>query len=338
MYKPKQTIAITPGTIVFITFFLLSLYFVFYVRAVVTLLFLSFLIMVALNPIVTFLNKNLRFPRMLAALVVYLITLSGIGLLIALVVPPLTSEVYLLIKNVSLPAEIQTELNNFRFNLTNITNVIDRLGSSAGVVFSLITSTFSGVFTLFTLIVVSFYLMLERYNLYKKIYWLTDNKHYHQLAEDFVNALELRLGGWVRGQLVLMLVIGTVTYVGLRLLNIPYALPLAVLAGLLEIVPNVGPTLASIPAIIVAYLVFGPVVAGLVTLFYVLVQQLENNLIVPKIMKDSANVNPLVAIVIILVGITVGGVVGALLSVPIYIVLRTIYSFWIKERGSKPLA
>ena len=123
-----------------------------------------------------------------------------------------------------------------------------------------------------------------------------------------------------------MLTIGIVTFIGLTVLRIPYALPLALAAGLLEILPNLGPTLAAIPAIAIAYISFGPVSALLALIFYVIVQQLENNLLVPKIMAANAHVNPLVAIVTILIGVEIGGVVGAFLAIPIYIVIRLIYS------------
>jgi predicted PurR-regulated permease PerM len=122
--------------------------------------------------------------------------------------------------------------------------------------------------------------------------------------------------------------VGIITYIGLTLLNIPYALPLALLAGLLEIVPNLGPTIAAVPAIAFAYISGGPVMAGFVTLFYVIVQQLENNLIVPKIMQQNADVNPLVSIIVMLVGLKLAGIPGVLLAVPSYIVVRALYSHW----------
>lgn len=337
LLNPKHKVTIDPASIAFTVFFLLALYGFYFVRSVVTMVFLAFLIMVALNPLVTLMNTKLRLPRVVAGLIAYLLTFTFLGVMIALVVPPLSSEVYQLVRNVSVPPQIQAELNNFRFDVANITALVERVGSSVGTLLSVVTSTLGGIFTFFTLIVLSFYLMLERYSLYKKVSWFTSDPGHLKMAQNFINSLEEQLGGWVRGQLVLMLVIGVMTYIGLTLLGVPYALPLAVLAGLLEIIPNVGPTIASLPAIALAYLTLGPVYMGATILFYVVVQQLENNVIVPKIMRDNANVDPLVAIVVILIGLNVGGVVGALLSVPIYIVSRTAYSFWIKDRGKKPL-
>jgi predicted PurR-regulated permease PerM len=210
-------------------------------------------------------------------------------------------------------------------------NLIDRFGSSANTLYSIVSSTFSGVFTVFTIMVMSFYLMLDRRNLHLRIAWFTQRKEHLEQAKDFIDSLEYQLGGWVRGQIILMLVIGILTYIGLLLLGLPYALPLALLAASLEILPNLGPTLAAVPAVVIAYITAGPLMGLITLLFYILVQQFENNLLVPKIMKDNVDVSPLISIVSILIGLKLAGVIGALLAIPIYIILRTIYSTWVKD-------
>ena len=105
-----------------------------------------------------------------------------------------------------------------------------------------------------------------------------------------VERIERNLGQWVRIELFLMTLIGAVSYLGLRLLEIDFCLPLAVLAGLLEIIPSVGPTLSAIPAII-AGLTVSPTKGLMVMLLYVAIQQLENDLIVPKVMQKGLKFN-----------------------------------------------
>ena len=134
----------------------------------------------------------------------------------------------------------------------------------------------------------------------------------------------------MRGELILMFTIGLVTFVGLTLLNIPYALPLAILAGVLELIPNLGPTISAIPAIIIAFAVHGPVSGIAVLGLSIAIQQAENNLLVPRIMKDSAQVGSLVVILAILIGAQFGGALGALLAVPLYITARSWYSFYFR--------
>lgn len=260
----------------------------------------------------------------------YFLMIGGIVLVGALIIPPLMNQLYQLFRSVDLPF-LQKELNNYGFEVPEIGNLVGRVGDTVNVALTIISGTFSRIFTFFTLLVISFYLMLDRPNLYKKAMWVTRDKKQVEEFRLFLDSLEMQLGGWVRGQLVLMVVIGVITFIGLSLLGVPYALPLAILAGLLEIIPNLGPTLAAFPAIVLAYLYFGPVIALATVIFYLVVQQIENNLIVPKIMKDNVDVNPLVAIVTILIGLEVGGVVGAVLAIPSYIIFRTIYGIWFRH-------
>ncbi len=333
----KTEISLSPNIVIFTVALCLGIYFLYYIRSILTLLFLAFIVMVALNPLVTSLEKRIRLPRILSIVVVYLVVFLAIAGLFGLIIPPLSAELYGLLKTLNMPPTLQNELSNFKFTVAELSTLAERVGTSASVLLSIITSTFSGVFTFFTLMVISLYLMLDRHNLYKKVSWFSREPEHLKMAKDFLNSLENQLGGWVRGQVILMSLIGVVTYIGLSLLGVPYALPLAILAGLLEILPNIGPTIAAIPAVVLAFFGLGPVMAGVVAIFYVIIQQLENNIIVPKIMRDNVDVNPLVAIVTILIGLKLAGVVGALLAVPAYIVLRTVYSLWYKSRHGQVL-
>ena len=127
-----------------------------------------------------------------------------------------------------------------------------------------------------------------------------------------------------------MMIVGGITFVGTALIGVPYALPLALFAGLMEAVPNVGPTIAAIPAVFLALVNLGWGGTAAVLILYVIIQQLENNLIVPRVMKKNVDVNGLTSILCILVGGTLFGVAGALLAVPLFIVLRTIFETWRK--------
>jgi predicted PurR-regulated permease PerM len=123
-----------------------------------------------------------------------------------------------------------------------------------------------------------------------------------------------------------MLAIGVMSFIGLTALRIPYALPLAIMSALMEGLPNIGPTLAAIPAVLVALISVSPFMAGLTTLLYICIQQIEINYVVPQVMKHATGIRPVTVIVLILIGFRFGGVVGALLSIPIYIVAREILS------------
>ena len=124
-----------------------------------------------------------------------------------------------------------------------------------------------------------------------------------------------KLGNWLRGQIVLSICIGVMSWIGLMLIGMPFALPLALIAGFLEIVPTLGPILSAIPAVIVA-LTISPTLAVGVLVLYILIQLTENHIIVPKIMQHAVGLNPVVIILGIMIGANLMGLVGALLSIP----------------------
>ena len=330
LFKNETSISVSPSVVIFTTFFLLFLYFLYQISDILVLFFFGFIIMVALHPFVHKLEIKLKFPRLLAIMTTYILVFAGIVSLLGLLIPPLARELYQFVREFNLPW-LQEEIVNFSFNLTELSSLIEQLGNSVNTLYSVVTSTFSSIFTVMTVLIISLFLMLDRKRLHLRVAWFTKDKKHLRIAQDFIDSLEHQLGGWVRGQLILMLVIGIVTYIGLTLLSVPYAAQLALLAAALEVLPNLGPTISAIPSIVIGIVSGGPVLGLVVLVFYILVQQLENNLLVPKIMQDNVDVSPLVSILSILIGLELAGIVGALLAIPVYIVIRSIYSTWFKD-------
>jgi len=133
------------------------------------------------------------------------------------------------------------------------------------------------------------------------------------------------MGRWFQGQLLLGVIVGVLVYLGLWILNVRFALLLAIIAGVLELVPYIGPVLAAIPGVILA-LFQGPfLLAVWVLLLYIVVQQLENYLIVPLVMKKAVGLNPVVVIIALLIGGKLAGVIGILLAVPAAAVLAEFF-------------
>ncbi|MBP7774519.1 AI-2E family transporter [Candidatus Woesebacteria bacterium] len=328
LFSREKINGLTAATVVFTTFFLLFLYFLFQIRDIIVLLFLAFILMVAINPISKKIQKNTKLGRLPSVLFAYILFLSVLVLFFSLLLPPLIIEFIALLKFVNLPP-LQEQFTKLNFSITDLGSFAGQIGTSVTAVMAVIGSTFSGIFTLFTLFVISFFMLLEREILHKKLNWLIKDETELKRIEMLLNELELQLGGWVRGELILMTVIGVMTYVGLTILGVPYAVPLALLAGFLEILPNIGPTIAAVPAVALAFISGGPLIGVATLVLNVIIQQLENNVIVPKVMKSAVNVNPLVSIIAILIGLKTAGVIGALLAVPTYIVLRTIYGVYL---------
>lgn len=334
--KAETKISINPIILLQTVALLLGIYFLYSISSILTLIFLAFIVMVALNPSVTRLQRKTKMPRLFSIVVVYIFFIVSVVGATGLLIPPLADQFTQLIKLVDAPF-VQDHLAQFSTSFGDITNInalFNQLGRPANIIFSAVTSTVSSLFTFFTLLVLSFYLILEREHLHRKISWLTKKESDIALTKEFIDSIEKQLGGWVRGELILMSIIGAMTFVGLSLLGVPYAVPLALFAGMMEALPNLGPTISAVPAIAIAAFQVSPWHGGAVLVFYIVIQQLENNLLVPKVMQDNAHISPLASIVSILIGFKLGGVTGGLLAVPIYIVLRTGLSFW--QRAKLP--
>ncbi len=190
-----------------------------------------------------------------------------------------------------------------------------------GKVFSLALGTFAGLFAAFTTIILSFYMIQEIKKVPEYIkFWFSEKS---ELYSQIVSKLQLQISMWVRGQILLMIIVGLLSYLGYMSIGLPYAVALAFIAGMLELVPNIGPTLAAIPAILVGFSLstFHGVAALVVSL---LVQQLENNLIVPKIMQKVVGLNPVITILSIMVGFRLGGPLLAVLAIPLVLSIRVI--------------
>ncbi|MFO0702672.1 MAG: AI-2E family transporter [Candidatus Andersenbacteria bacterium] len=188
-----------------------------------------------------------------------------------------------------------------------------------GGIFATLSSFFAGAFTVTAIAVLTFYLTVEEKGI-KKFFAFIIPGHHHAYVTDLLTRIQLRLGGWLRGYLSLGLVVAGMTYVGLLVIGIKYALVLALFAGVMEFVPLVGPIVSAIPALFFAF-TQNPVLAIFVLVLYIAVQQVENHVLVPKIMQRSVGLSPVVVILVILVGAKLAGFIGLLLAVPLTIAL-----------------
>jgi len=131
------------------------------------------------------------------------------------------------------------------------------------------------------------------------------------------------MGQWLLGQIILMVFTGVLSYVGLLVFGIKYALLLGIFAGFLEIVPYIGPVISAIPAVFFA-LIDSPTKAVLILLYYILVQRIENMILVPKIMQKTTGLNPIFAVLALTVGFVLGGFSGVLLAIPVATALNVL--------------
>ncbi|MDZ7586306.1 MAG: AI-2E family transporter, partial [Patescibacteria group bacterium] len=292
------------------------IYFLFQLRFLLLLIFIAIIFMSALSPLVDKLEKR-KIPRSLAIIFFYVLIIGVISYVIASLVPLLVEQSTKLIT--SFPQDLN-QLTQGRFDL----NILEpNLKSLPGQILKIALGAFNNIIGLLTFLVILFYLIMERKNLKKYLLFLFGKNAKEERVEFFISKLEHKLGGWVRGQLILMFIVGFLSYLGLTFLGVEFAIPLAFIAGLLEVVPTIGPILSAIPAVLVA-LGVSPVLALATVALYVLIQQLENNLIVPKVMSKAVGLSPLIVILALIAGFRIAGIAGTILSVPTVLLIEIV--------------
>lgn len=294
------------------------------VREVLILAFVAWILAAALRPAVDLLGR--RVPRALAIAVVYLAVLTLFVGLMLLVVPPLAREMLNLSRQ--LPAHLarlQADLglvqgwfveHGLALDLaSSLRQALEMAGEGLGGLLLVPLAAARLTFSFFAVLVISFYWLLLRQRVLDWAMSFVPDSSRARARSVFEDA-EAHMGAYVRGLAFLALVVGALTLTGLAVLGVPFALALAVLAGVLELLPNVGPILSAIPAVILAA-TLSPLHALGTAGLYIVVQQLENYLLVPKVQEKAVGLNPLAILLAVLMGAALAGIVGALLAVPV---------------------
>jgi len=313
-----RKVEISYRTITFTTIFIICLWFLFQIRQIILGLFIAVIVVSALNPSVRKL-ESLKFPRWLAILIIYLGGFLFLGLGLAGIIPPLVDQTSTLINQIP---EFFRQFKIMGIDEKLIASQFAQLTAVPSNMIKFLIGVFSNIVQIVALAVFTFYLLLERKNLDHYLAVLVGEEKGKEI-EKVLNKVENRMGGWIRGELLLMTIVGILNYIGFRIIGIEFALPLAILAFLFEIIPNIGPTIAAFPAIIIG-LTVSPFYALAAAGWCFLVQQLENTIFVPRIMKKVAGVNPLVSILSLAVGFKLAGVGGAMLAIPTFLTLQVV--------------
>lgn len=314
---------------------------VYVMRDLLGILLVSVLLAAVMDPIVDWFEKK-RVPRSLSALLLYALIFIVLGVIALAIVPPMMEQMRGVAENFGdYWKKVMTSYNalheiSARYGLaTSFQNSInalnEALASSFAGLFSTVTGVFSGVISFFVMLVIAFFLVVEKNSISDLVNSLVPAKH-----RDYVGAMlskmQVKVGHWMGGQLMLMLFIGILTYVGLAVMGIKFALLLAIIAGLLEVVPYIGPVVATIPAVFFAAS-SSPTKALLVLALYILIQRIENMVLVPKIMQKTTGLNPITVILALAIGFTVGGVAGGLLAVPVTAALNVFLADYLEKQG-----
>ncbi len=347
--EKDTVISITSGTIVKGLAIMLGFWALWVLRDLVLVIITAVIIASSIEPAVKLLGKY-RIHRIPAVLGVYIL-LAGVlvGLFYAFV-PPVVSELIDFSQRFPIVAQ-EFNLNFFKENASAIekgeifiTQIVEgapvqdlfstlsKLSSSSKGFAGAVGSVFGGLFSFILIVILSFYFAMQERGIENFLKIVTPSG-----KEDYVINLwersKVKIGKWMQGQLLLGVLIFVLVYLGLTIFGVPYALLLALIAGVLEIIPVFGPIIAAIPAVALAFSTGGTTLAIMVAGFYLLVQQFESNLIYPLVVRKIVGVPPIIVILALIIGFQLAGFLGVLISIPVVAAIMELVDDIEKKKG-----
>jgi predicted PurR-regulated permease PerM len=335
-----QTVATVTGAVMLIALLWAA-------RDALILIYISALIAMGLSPLVKLIERphrggaRRRVPRWLAILAIYLVVVGVFVFVGLLVIPPLISQAS------SLWAKLPSEFNrlqNFLIGHGLLTHEVTLEqavqnapsgsgGNAVGTVLVAISSVIGGLFGLITILILTFYLLLEAGTMFEYLVRFVPLGRRGDIALAARQGVS-KVSAWLRAQFILAGVMGTFAAVGLGLMNVPYFYVIALIAAVGETIPVVGPIIGGLAAVAVAITVSAKL-ALMVGLYFLVLHQLEANILVPKIMERSVGVSPVAVMIALLIGGSLMGIVGAILAVPTAGLLSVIIEELAAEHDAK---
>ncbi len=308
----------------------------FFVREVLMMVFLALVLSSAIYHPVKFFEKH-SIPRPLSVLVIFVLAGAILALVLYAMVPIALIQLQFLLENISTIKDPLFELAGGSDLLTQIDNgitgVFETLFEGGSAIFSFLSKFLGNIFFVLVSLVLAFYMAISRDGVERFLRGILPTKS-EAYGITLFQRTRRQLGRWLGGQLVLSIVVGILTFIGFSLVGIEYALALALLAAVLELVPYVGPIAVGI----VAFLVTLPqslALAIMVVIVTFIIQQLENNVLVPIIMSKAIGTDPVIVVIALLAGAKIAGLLGMILAVPAVIVLQEIIDDWSEQKHKR---
>ncbi|MFA6897728.1 MAG: AI-2E family transporter [Patescibacteria group bacterium] len=333
MKKQKLLIDISYESILRFFAVTFALFFLYYIKNVLFIVFIATLLALTMEPAVDRMEKKNRVPRVFGAGFLFSVTLFIVIMLIYAVTPTLAREIGQMATY--LPGYI--EKIDFGYIINNgqnmgldgstlqemLLDISTAFRNAAAYLLSGALGLLGGIFSAILIAVISFYLVLEDDGIEKFARAVTPERMHPQCMR-IIKKIEKKLGQWFVGQISLGIIIGALSFIGLSLIGVPYALVLALIAGTLELIPYIGPMLSAIPAILIGATV-SPATAAFVFVLYFLIQEFENYLIVPKVMEKSVGLHPVIIVIAATIGGQLAGIAGMILAVPIATIIAIVF-------------
>lgn len=335
MHK-NVSITITPGTIITAILIGAAAFALWTLRDLALLVLTAVVIASAIEPGVSFFRRK-HIPRVVAVTGMYVAVFGSLFAIVYFFLPPVlddaqgflsTAPQYLDTLNIPAPFSALTTTARTAAAPDQAQSIFDTLfafqsafADTTGGAVRVLSTFFGGIFALILVVVLSFYFAIQETGIDDFVRLITPAKH-----EDYAVGLWLRakkkIGQWMQGQLLLSIIVGVIVYLGLLILGVPYALLLAVIAAILDLIPIFGSFIAGILGVVVAFASGGVTLAVIVAGLFFIVNQFEAHLIYPLVVNKVVGIPPLLVILALIVGGSLAGFLGVLLSIPLAAALR----------------
>jgi len=321
----KQILDISTSTIIRVVAVLLVIGFLFTIWQILASIFLAVVIASAMEPAVRGLTK-IKIPRFIGATLVYLVAISVLASVFYAVIPTLITETR------QLSTDLPQSYENLIYDVERffgreptgidlqeqfrglVTNIQQSIGGATSNIFTFTFGLFGGILSFVLVFVISFYLVIQKDGVERFLRSFVPGGHQEYIV-DLWQRVQRKLGRWFQGQLLLGVFVGLLFFIALWLMGVKYALTIAFMVGVFEIIPVIGPITAGLIAF--ALISFqSPMLAVYAILAFILIEQLQNNLVLPSVMSKTTGLNPVIIIVALLVGIELAGVWGLVLAIP----------------------
>lgn len=327
--KQFEKLDITWGTLLRLSGLVFLVAAAYYLWQMLAALLFAVVLASAIEPIIQF-GKKYHVSRIISVIVIYALAAVFLIGVVYLALPAIVGDLQNFISSYPIyQRELLREIQSFTgvpLSDLFVENRQELLAAAPGQLQQLAENTlaltvdfFGGVTVAVITVVVSFYLATQEKGI-ENFLRLIVPLEYEEYAVDLWLRAQQKLGQWLRAQMLLGVIVGIMVYIALTLLDVRYSLVFALLAALFEVIPVIGPILAAVPAVVVAF-VQSPVLGLIIIAVYFVIQQIESHLVVPTVMRRTIGLNPLVVIIALLIGGKLGGVLGLLLAVPVASVL-----------------
>lgn len=316
---------------------IVALWVAYQLRGVLLVLYIATLLAIGFSPVVLWIERwrGLRLPRWAAILILYVGVLGIIATVLSLVVPPLVNQLRDLWADLPRHVDrlqqtlVKAGLIDQRWTWSEMLKNMQSPGLAVAGILGALQTVIGVLGTVITVLLLPYYLLIDAESLqagFLKFFPPDRRRRVARISE----AVTLKVGAWLGGQLVLAAVIGSTAAIGLAILGVPYFYVLGLIAALGEMIPVVGPILAAIPAIFMGWTV-SVKTAVFVAIYFSVQQFIENNVLVPRIMQRQVGVSAAVIIMSLLIGSELLGVVGAVLAVPTAAIVQVLLQEYLER-------